>query len=46
VKSYGAGMLIVFSNRIGDVGLLMFIALIINFGGWSLFYYSEFLLGV
>jgi NADH-ubiquinone oxidoreductase chain 5 len=38
-------MLTVLSNRIGDVCLLMFIALIINFGGWSLFYYSEFLLG-
>jgi NADH-ubiquinone oxidoreductase chain 5 len=44
MKSYGAGMLIVLSNRIGDVALLMVIAWIINFGGWSFFYCSEFLL--
>jgi NADH-ubiquinone oxidoreductase chain 5 len=43
VKSYGAGMLIVLSNRIGDFCLLMFIAWIINFGGWSFIYYLEFL---
>jgi len=43
VKSYGAGMLIVLSNRIGDVALLMAIAWMINFGSWSLIYYLEFL---
>ena len=32
VRSYGAGMLTVLSNRIGDVALLMAIAWIINFG--------------
>ena len=32
VKSYGAGMLTVLSNHIGDVALLMVIAWIINFG--------------
>jgi len=32
VKSCGAGMLTVLSNRIGDVALLMVIAWIINFG--------------
>jgi NADH-ubiquinone oxidoreductase chain 5 len=30
-KSYGAGMLTVLSNRIGDVAMLMVIAWIINF---------------
>jgi NADH-ubiquinone oxidoreductase chain 5 len=32
VKSYGAGMLTVLSNQIGDVALLIVIAWIINFG--------------
>ena len=32
VKSYGAWMLTVLSNRIGDVVLLMAIVWIINFG--------------
>ena len=32
VRSYGAGMLTVLSNRIGDVALLMVIAWIINVG--------------
>lgn len=32
VRSYGAGILTVLSNRIGDVALLMVIAWIINFG--------------
>jgi NADH-ubiquinone oxidoreductase chain 5 len=32
VRSYGAGMLTVLSNRIGDAALLMAIAWIINFG--------------
>nr|WMY24307.1 NADH dehydrogenase subunit 5 [Nasutitermitinae sp.] len=43
VKSYGAGMLTVLSNRIGDVALLMVIAWMINFGSWSFIYYLEFL---
>nr|AIY61913.1 NADH dehydrogenase subunit 5 [Aderitotermes sp. TB-2014] len=45
VKSYGAGMLTVLSNRIGDVALLMVIAWMINFGSWSFIYYLEFLAG-
>nr|WNL53790.1 NADH dehydrogenase subunit 5 [Nasutitermes sp. 1 MLW-2023a]WNL53803.1 NADH dehydrogenase subunit 5 [Nasutitermes sp. 1 MLW-2023a] len=45
VKSYGAGMLTVLSNRIGDVALLMAIAWMINFGSWSFIYYLEFLSG-
>jgi NADH-ubiquinone oxidoreductase chain 5 len=44
VKSNGAAMLAVLSNRIGDVALLMVIAWIINFGSWSFIYYLEFLL--
>ena len=31
---YGAGMLTVLSNRIGDVALLIVIAWMINFGSW------------
>nr|AIY61887.1 NADH dehydrogenase subunit 5 [Acanthotermes acanthothorax] len=45
VSSYGAGMLTVLSNRIGDVALLMVIAWMINFGSWSFVYYLEFLSG-
>ena len=32
VRSYGAGIMTVLSNRIGDVSLLIVIAWIINFG--------------
>jgi NADH-ubiquinone oxidoreductase chain 5 len=45
VRSYGANMLIVLSNRIGDVALLIVIAWIINFGSWNFIYYFEFLSG-
>nr|YP_009351034.1 NADH dehydrogenase subunit 5 [Planicapritermes planiceps]AQP28422.1 NADH dehydrogenase subunit 5 [Planicapritermes planiceps] len=45
VSSYGAGMLTVLSNRIGDVALLMVIVWMINFGSWSFIYYLEFLSG-
>nr|AQP27123.1 NADH dehydrogenase subunit 5 [Bulbitermes sarawakensis] len=41
VSSYGAGMLTVLSNRVGDVALLMAIAWMINFGSWSFIYYLE-----
>nr|YP_009351489.1 NADH dehydrogenase subunit 5 [Orthotermes depressifrons]AQP29726.1 NADH dehydrogenase subunit 5 [Orthotermes depressifrons] len=44
-SSYGAGMLTVLSNRIGDVALLMVIAWMINFGSWSFIYYLEFMSG-
>jgi NADH:ubiquinone oxidoreductase subunit 5 (subunit L)/multisubunit Na+/H+ antiporter MnhA subunit len=43
VRSYGAGMLTVLSNRTGDVALLIVIAWMINFGSWSFIYYLEFL---
>lgn len=45
VKSYGAGILTVLSNRIGDVALLIVIAWIINFGSWSFIYYLDFISG-
>nr|WMY24008.1 NADH dehydrogenase subunit 5 [Psammotermes sp.] len=45
VKSYGAGMLTVLSNRVGDVALLMVIVWMINFGGWNFVYYLEFFSG-
>nr|YP_009351398.1 NADH dehydrogenase subunit 5 [Inquilinitermes inquilinus]AQP29473.1 NADH dehydrogenase subunit 5 [Inquilinitermes inquilinus] len=45
VRSYGAGMLTVLSNRIGDVALLMAIAWMINFGSWSFIYYLDFMHG-
>nr|AQP28885.1 NADH dehydrogenase subunit 5 [Hospitalitermes hospitalis] len=41
VSSYGAGMLTVLSNRVGDVALLMAIAWMINYGSWSFIYYLE-----
>jgi NADH-ubiquinone oxidoreductase chain 5 len=45
VKSYGAGILTLLSNRIGGVALLIVIAWIINFREWSFIYYLEFLSG-
>ena len=45
VRSFGAGMLTVLSNRIGDVALLMVIAWVINFGSCSFIYYLEILSG-
>jgi len=45
MKSYGAGILTVLSNRIGDVALLMVIAWIINFGRLSFIYYLDFISG-
>nr|APX39882.1 NADH dehydrogenase subunit 5 [Clytra espanoli] len=41
VKSYNAGMLTALTNRIGDVALLMSIAWMFNFGGWTFYYYLE-----
>nr|QBF44149.1 NADH dehydrogenase subunit 5 [Corethrella condita] len=41
VKSFNAGMLTALSNRIGDVALLMGIAWMLNFGGWSYVFYLE-----
>jgi hypothetical protein len=45
VKSYVSGVLIVLSNRIGDVSLLIVIAWIVSFGSWIFIYYFEFLSG-
>ena len=47
IKSYGAGILTVLSNRIGDVALLMvnFGRWMINFGRWSFIYYLDFISG-
>ena len=45
MRSYGAGILIVLSNRIGDFALLKVIAWIINFDSWSFIYYLEILSG-
>nr|YP_010716027.1 NADH dehydrogenase subunit 5 [Lophosia angusticauda]WDE75732.1 NADH dehydrogenase subunit 5 [Lophosia angusticauda] len=42
MKSYNAGMLTVLSNRIGDVALLMSIAWMLNYGGWSYIFYLDF----
>nr|ALG66384.1 NADH dehydrogenase subunit 5 [Orophyllus montanus] len=44
LKSYSAGMLTALSNRIGDVALLMVIALMVNVGGWNFIYYLDFLM--
>nr|APX40818.1 NADH dehydrogenase subunit 5 [Smaragdina concolor] len=41
IKSYNAGMLTALTNRIGDVALLMSIAWMFNYGGWTFFYYLE-----
>nr|APX39410.1 NADH dehydrogenase subunit 5 [Gastrophysa janthina] len=41
VKSFNAGMLTVLSNRIGDIGLLMAIAWMLNFGSWNFLFYLE-----
>nr|AML25802.1 NADH dehydrogenase subunit 5 [Elateroidea sp. BMNH 1274768] len=45
VKSYNAGMLTALSNRVGDVGLLMAIAWMMNYGSWNFIYYLEFMKG-
>jgi len=45
VRSYGAGMLSVLSNRIGEVDLLIVIAWIINFDSRSCIYCLKFLSG-
>nr|AQM39856.1 NADH dehydrogenase subunit 5 [Tegra novaehollandiae viridinotata] len=40
-KSYSAGMLTALSNRIGDVGLLMAVAWMLNVGSWNYIYYMN-----
>nr|YP_009942423.1 NADH dehydrogenase subunit 5 [Anax parthenope]QOC71592.1 NADH dehydrogenase subunit 5 [Anax parthenope] len=42
-KSYGAGMLTVLSNRLGDVAFLMSIAWMLNYGSWNYYFYVDFL---
>nr|YP_009725892.1 NADH dehydrogenase subunit 5 [Dianemobius fascipes]QHQ73089.1 NADH dehydrogenase subunit 5 [Dianemobius fascipes] len=39
--SYSAGMLTAMSNRVGDVGLLISIAWMLNCGSWNFYYYME-----
>nr|DAC76877.1 TPA_asm: NADH dehydrogenase subunit 5 [Pseudomyrmex gracilis] len=36
-SSYNSGMVTVLSNRVGDVGLLMCIGIMVSYGGWSVF---------
>jgi len=38
VKSTSAGLLTIFSNRIGDVAVLLRISWMLNFGSWNFFY--------
>lgn len=40
-KSYNAGILTALSNRIGDVAILLSIAIILNMGGWNFIFYIE-----
>nr|YP_010988556.1 NADH dehydrogenase subunit 5 [Medeopteryx isaanensis]WOR80700.1 NADH dehydrogenase subunit 5 [Medeopteryx isaanensis] len=41
-KSLNAGMLTALSNRIGDVGILMSIAWMMNYGSWNFIFYLDF----
>ena len=45
LKSYNAGIITAISNRVGDVGLLISIAWILNFGSWNFMFYIEFIAG-
>nr|UJG45222.1 NADH dehydrogenase subunit 5 [Odontocerum albicorne] len=42
VKSYYSGMLTVLSNRVGDVMILMSIALMLNYDSWNLIFYMSY----
>lgn len=43
IKSLNAGLITALSNRIGDVGLLISIAWMINFGSFNFIFYVEFI---
>nr|YP_009407025.1 NADH dehydrogenase subunit 5 [Typhlatya dzilamensis]ASA39574.1 NADH dehydrogenase subunit 5 [Typhlatya dzilamensis] len=40
-KSAGAGMLTALSNRVGDVAILISIALMFDMGGWGFIFYND-----
>nr|ARI44206.1 NADH dehydrogenase subunit 5 [Chamaemyia juncorum] len=42
IKSFNAGMLTVLSNRVGDVGILLAIAWMLNYGSWNYIFMLEF----
>lgn len=42
-KSANAGILTVLSNRVGDVAILLSIALLFSFGGWNFYYYTMYI---
>nr|UYG49111.1 NADH dehydrogenase subunit 5 [Abscondita chinensis] len=42
-KSLNAGMLTALSNRIGDVGIFMSIAWMMNYGSWNFIFYLDFM---
>nr|AYQ18988.1 NADH dehydrogenase subunit 5 [Lampyridae sp. 2 ACP-2013] len=42
-KSLNAGMLTALSNRIGDVGILLSIAWMMNYGSWNFIFYLDFM---
>nr|BDE56966.1 NADH dehydrogenase subunit 5 [Luciola parvula] len=42
-KSLNAGMLTALSNRIGDVGILMSIAWMMNYGSWNFIFYLDYM---
>nr|YP_010131889.1 NADH dehydrogenase subunit 5 [Coelioxys fenestrata]QQD78150.1 NADH dehydrogenase subunit 5 [Coelioxys fenestrata] len=45
-KAFNAGVLTIFSNRIGDVGILLLISLSSSFGSWNLmnYYFDKYML--
>nr|YP_009651411.1 NADH dehydrogenase subunit 5 [Orthetrum melania]QDA21663.1 NADH dehydrogenase subunit 5 [Orthetrum melania] len=42
-KSYGAGMLTVLSNRLGDIAFLLSIAWMLNYGSWNYIFYLSYM---